>query len=212
MTAEKRNFDNAAATWDENPGRVKINRDIGSAILKQNIVTPDMDVLDFGCGTGLLTVRLQPFVRSVTGVDSSAGMLNVLQNKITKLHLPNVKTMLVDMEKGQKLTGSYQLVLCSLTLHHIPEIKPVLAQFNQVIKPTGYLCIADLDLDDGQFHEDKTGVFHSGFDRKVIRQYLLEAGFEDITEETAATITKPSLSQGIRDFSIFLMTGRKKVK
>jgi ubiquinone/menaquinone biosynthesis C-methylase UbiE len=212
MTAEKRNFDNAAATWDENPGRVKINHDIGSAILKQNILTPDMDVLDFGCGTGLLTVRLQPFVRSVTGIDSSAGMLNVLNDKIVKLNLPNVKTMLVDMEKGQKLTGSYHLVLCSLTLHHIPEIKPVLAQFNQVIAPRGYLCVADLDLDEGQFHEDKTGVFHAGFDRKVMRQHLLEAGFEDITEETAATVTKPSLSQGIRDFSIFLMTGRKKAK
>ena len=212
MTSEKRNFDNAAATWDENPGRVKINHDIGSAILKQNLLTPDMDVLDFGCGTGLLTVRLQPFVRSITGVDSSAGMLNVLNDKIVKLHLHNVKTMLINIEKGQKLTGSYYLVLCSLTLHHISEIKPVLTQFYQVIKPKGYLCIADLDLDNGQFHEDKTGVFHSGFDRKVMRQYFSEAGFEDITEETAATVTKPSLSQGIRDFTIFLMTGRKKAK
>jgi ubiquinone/menaquinone biosynthesis C-methylase UbiE len=212
MTTEKRNFDSAAATWDENPGRVKTNRDIGDAILRQNILTPDMDVLDFGCGTGLLTVRLQPFVRSITGVDSSPGMLNVLNDKITKLHLPNVKTMLVDMEKGQKLTGTYQLVLCSLTLHHIPEIKPVLAQFYQVISPKGYLCVADLDVDEGQFHEEKTGVFHSGFDRKVMRQYFAEAGFVDIKEETAATITKPSLSQGLRDFTIFLMTGRKKAK
>jgi ubiquinone/menaquinone biosynthesis C-methylase UbiE len=212
MTSEKRNFDNAAATWDENPGRVKTNRDIGDAILKQNLLTQDMDVLDFGCGTGMLTVRLQPFVRSVIGVDSSAGMLNILNDKIIKLHLPNVKTMLIDMEKGQKLTGSYHLVLCSLTLHHIPEIKPVLAQFNQVIAPRGYLCVADLDLDDSQFHEDKTGVFHSGFDRKVMRQYFAEAEFDNIKDTTAATITKPSFSQGIQEFTIFLMTGRKKTK
>jgi len=212
MTSEKRNFDNAAATWDENPGRVKINRDIGNAILKQNILTPDMDVLDFGCGTGLLTVRLQPFVHSVTGVDSSPGMLNVLNDKIVKLQLPNVKTILGDMEKGQKLIGSYRLVLCSLTLHHIPVIKPVLAQFYQVITPKGYLCVADLDMDGGQFHEDKTGVFHSGFDRAVMRQYFFEAGFDDVKEETAAVVTKPSFNQGIREFNIFLMTGRKKVK
>jgi ubiquinone/menaquinone biosynthesis C-methylase UbiE len=212
MTAEKRNFDNAAATWDENPGRVKINHDIGSAVLKQNILTPDMDVLDFGCGTGLLTVRLQPFVRSITGIDSSPGMLNVLNDKIIKLRLPNVKTMLVDMEKGQKLTGSYHLVLCSLTLHHIPEIKPVLAQFYQVIAARGYLCVADLDQDEGQFHEDKTGVFHSGFDRALMRKYFSEAGFEDITDTTAAVITKPSFNQGIREFTVFLITGRKIAK
>jgi ubiquinone/menaquinone biosynthesis C-methylase UbiE len=212
MTAEKRNFDNAAATWDENPGRVKINQDIGSAILKQHILTPDMDVLDFGCGTGLLTIRLQPFVRSITGMDSSPGMLNVLNDKIIKLRLPNVKTILVDMEKGQKLTRSYHLVLCSLTLHHIPDTKPVLAQFYQIIVPRGYLCVADLDLDEGQFHEDKAGVFHAGFDRSVMRQYFSETGFENIVEETAAVVTKQSLSQGIRDFTIFLMTGQKKVQ
>jgi len=43
--------------------------------------------------------------------------------------------------------------------------------------PGGFLSIADLDSDDGQFHEDKTGVFHSGFDRNVMRQYFSEAGF-----------------------------------
>jgi ubiquinone/menaquinone biosynthesis C-methylase UbiE len=212
MAAEKRNFDNAAATWDENPGRVKINLDIGSAIFKQNILTPDMDVLDFGCGTGLLTVRLQPFVRSVTGVDSSPGMLNVLNDKISKLHLSNVKTMLIDLEKGQKLTGNYQLALSSLTMHHIPEIKPVLAQLYQVITPEGYLCVADLDPDDHQFHEDKTGVFHSGFDRNLMHKLFADAGFENIQDTTAATVTKPSFSQGRREFTIFLMTGRKKVK
>ena len=212
MTSEKRNFDNAAATWDENPGRVKTNRDIGDAILKQNLLTPDMDVLDFGCGTGMLTVRLQPFVRSITGVDSSRGMLDVLNGKIAKLQLPNVKTMLIDLEKGQKLTGSYHLVLCSLTLHHIPEIKPVLAQFYQVITPKGYLCAADLDSDDGRFHEDNTGVFHSGFDRAVMRQYFSEAGFDNIKDTTAATIIKPSFDQGTREFTVFLMIGRKKAK
>jgi ubiquinone/menaquinone biosynthesis C-methylase UbiE len=175
-------------------------------------LTPDMDVLDFGCGTGLLSLRLQPFVRSITGIDSSPGMLHVLNDKIARLHLSNVKTMLVDMEKGQKLTGSYHLVLCSLTLHHIPEIKPVLAQFYQVIAPRGYLCVADLDLDEGQFHEDKTGVFHAGFDRAIMRKYFSEAGFEDITDTTAAVVTKPSLNQGIREFTVFLITGRKKAQ
>jgi len=210
MTSEKRDFNKAAATWDENPGRVKTNRDIGDAILKQNILTPDMNVLDFGCGTGLLTIRLQPFVRSITGVDSSQGMLNVLNDKIANLQLPNVKTMLIDLEKGQKLTGNYQLVLCSLTLHHIMDLKPVLAQFYQVIMPKGYLCVADLDIDDGRFHEDKTGVFHPGFDRNVMRQYFSEAGFDNITDSTAATLTKPVLNHGTWQFTVFLMTGHKK--
>jgi ubiquinone/menaquinone biosynthesis C-methylase UbiE len=160
----------------------------------------------------MLTVRLQSLVRSITGVDSSQGMLDILNRKITKLQMSNVKTMLVDIEKGQPLTGNYQLIVSSMTLHHIAEIKPILAQFYNVITPGGFLSIADLDSDDGQFHEDKTGVFHSGFDRNVMRQYFSEAGFDNITDATAATLTKPSLSQRIQKFTIFLITGRKKAK
>ncbi len=212
MTSEKRDFNQAAATWDENPGRVKLARDIADSMINNLPITRDMNAMDFGCGTGLLTVRLQSLVRSITGVDSSQGMLDILNRKITKLQMSNVKTMLVDIEKGQKLTGNYQLVLSSLTLHHIPEIKPVLAQFYQVISPRGYLCVADLDMDDGRFHEDKTGVFHSGFDRAVMRKYFSEAGFDNIKDTTAATIIKPVLNHGTRQFTVFLMTGQKKAK
>jgi ubiquinone/menaquinone biosynthesis C-methylase UbiE len=212
MTSEKRDFNQAAATWDENPGRVKLARDIADSMINNLPITRDMNAMDFGCGTGLLTVRLQSLVRSITGVDSSQGMLDILNRKITKLQMSNVKTMLVDIEKGQPLTGNYQLIVSSMTLHHIAEIKPILAQFYNVITPGGFLSIADLDSDDGQFHEDKTGVFHSGFDRNVMRQYFSEAGFDNITDATAATLTKPSLSQRIQKFTIFLITGRKKAK
>jgi ubiquinone/menaquinone biosynthesis C-methylase UbiE len=145
MTSEKRDFNQAAATWDENPGRVKLARDIADSMINNLPITRDMNAMDFGCGTGLLTVRLQSLVRSITGVDSSQGMLDILNRKITKLQMSNVKTMLVDIEKGQPLTGNYQLIVSSMTLHHIAEIKPILAQFYNVITPGGFLSIADLD-------------------------------------------------------------------
>ena len=212
MNSEKRNFDQEAAVWDENPSRVKLAQDIGNTILKQKIVTPDMDVMDFGCGTGLLTLQLQPLVHSITGIDSSQGMLDILNHKITNQQLVNIKTKLIDVEQGQPLTGNYQLIVSSLTLHHIKEIKPLVAQFYQVITPGGFLSIADLDSDDGQFHENTAGVFHSGFDRAAMHKYFSEAGFDDIKATTAASVMKPVLNQGTRQFTIFLMTGRKRAQ
>ncbi len=50
-----------------------------------------MDILDFGCGTGLLTLHFQPLARSVTGLDSSPGMLDALKAKIRDQNLANVK-------------------------------------------------------------------------------------------------------------------------
>lgn len=209
MNSEKRDFDKAAASWDKNPSRVKLAKDIADALTSRISLTPDMDVLDFGCGTGLFTLHLQPLVRSVTGIDSSQGMLDILKMKIAEQNLNNVKTLLLDLEKGDILSGAYHLVASNMTLHHIKEIRPLFDQFYRIMLPAAYLCIADLDLDKGQFHEDNTGVFHLGFDRAALRKVFTEAGFDKVTDITAAEVVKPDANGEMRRFSLFLMTGRK---
>jgi len=65
MENKTRDFNKAAATWDEEPRRLKLAGEVADAIAKSIPLTPSMDVLDFGCGTGLLTLNLQPGVRSL---------------------------------------------------------------------------------------------------------------------------------------------------
>jgi len=211
MNIEKRNFGKEAASWDEHPARVKLAKDIAHAVSKQIILTPEMDMMDFGCGTGLLTIQLQPLVRSVTGVDSSQGMLDIFNMKITKLKLNKVNAVLVNPDKGDTLAGNYDLVLSNMTLHHIKEIEPLFAQFFKITTPAGHLCIADLDLDDGQFHEDNTGVFHFGFDRAALRKVFNESGFDNVRDIVAAEVVKPGINGEIRPFSVFIMIGQKRL-
>jgi 2-polyprenyl-3-methyl-5-hydroxy-6-metoxy-1,4-benzoquinol methylase len=210
MNTGKRDFDREAATWDENPARVKLADDIAQAILKLGVLSPEMDVLDFGCGTGLLTVALHPFVRSITGIDSSQGMLDILNSKIAKMKLNKIQTLHVDVEKSDVLIGNYDLVVCSMTLHHVKEIEPLIDQFSKITKPGGYLCISDLDPDDGQFHSDNAGVFHFGFDNGVLNKVLIKTGFENMQRVTAAEMVKPAINGQLRQFSVFLMAGQKK--
>jgi ubiquinone/menaquinone biosynthesis C-methylase UbiE len=210
MNIEKRDFDKEATTWDEVPARVKLASDIIAAISDEIVLTSNMDVLDFGCGTGLLTLRLQPVVRSITGVDSSRGMIDVLKAKIDKQKLPNVKTLYLDNEDGDIPEGNYNLIVSGMTLHHVKDIGPLLDRFYSIVAPSGYLCIADLDLDDGKFHDKNNGIFHFGFDREELRRYFMDAGFVDIRDRTAAEVMKPVSDGGVRPFTVFLMTGRKK--
>lgn len=98
MSRQKRDFDTEAAAWDENPARVKLAEDVAAAIVRQASPDAGMTALDFGCGTGLLTLRLAPRVRSIVGVDSSQGMLDVLAAKIAREKLTNVKTLRLDLE------------------------------------------------------------------------------------------------------------------
>jgi ubiquinone/menaquinone biosynthesis C-methylase UbiE len=209
IKTKKLNFDQEAANWDQVPDRVKVAQDIAHSMIQEINLKSDMDVLDFGCGTGLLTFALQPFVRSITGVDSSQGMLNVFKTKIKEQNLSNIKAKYLDLDKGDVLTGTYHLIVSSMTLHHIKSISPLLKQFYSILRPSGTLCIADLDLDDGQFHSNNDGVFHFGFDRKDLQRMFIDAEFRDVRHRAAAQVEKPVGGSQTRLFAMFLMTGLK---
>jgi ubiquinone/menaquinone biosynthesis C-methylase UbiE len=209
MNTEKKDFDKEAANWDENPGRVKLAKEVARAITNQIALKLGMRLLDFGCGTGLLSIELQPRVGSVTGVDSSPGMLDIFKAKIARFKLNQIETVLFDLGKGASLEGRYDVVVSNMTLHHIKDIMPLFNLFYKITAPAGYLCIADLDLEDGQFHEDNTGVFHYGFDRTMLREFFSKAGFSNIREMTATEVRKPAKDGTVKRFPVFLMTARK---
>lgn len=205
----RKDFDKEAAAWDQNPGRVKLANEVADTIIREIKPTRDMDVLDFGCGTGLVTLRLQPFVKTITGADSSKGMLSVLQNKVSRADFKNVKIQFVDFDKEERVAGEFHLVVSSMTLHHIHDIAPLFRQMYDLLNPGGILCISDLDKEDGSFHGDNTGVLHFGFDRQHLKGLLEKAGFKEIRDVTAAAVEKESEGQGKRRFTVFLMRGRK---
>lgn len=206
---KKRNFDQESTNWDQVPGRVKVAEDIARSMIREITLTPDMDVLDFGCGTGLLTFALQPFVNSITGVDSSQGMLDIFRKKAKEQNLQNAKAEFVDLEKGDVMRGSFHLIVSSMTLHHIKNISSLFKQFHSLLLPAGQLAVADLEPDDGQFHSNNEGVFHFGFDRMSLCQMFSDTGFHDVRHLTAAQVEKPVEGGQTRLFEIFLIIGRK---
>lgn len=207
MTTENKDFNAGAAKWDENPGRVKLAGEVAEAIIREVAPNRSMKAADFGCGTGLVSLRLQPLVASITGFDSSPGMLAILKAKIAEGKLPNIDTQLIDVEKGETLTGKYDLITSSMTLHHIREPRALIRQLYAALAPGGILALADLDPDGGLFHDDNTGVFHFGFERAAMRAMFAEAGFIDIQDSTATELSKPAPDGSKRPFSVFLVTG-----
>jgi ubiquinone/menaquinone biosynthesis C-methylase UbiE len=205
---EKRDFDKDAAGWDEDPRRVQQAHTIADAMIAAIGPTREMDALDFGCGTGLVTLRLQPLVRAITGVDSSREMLRVLGDKVRALGLSNVRTELADVERGDRVAGRFDLIVSSMTLHHIRDTSGLFRHWLECLVPGGALAVADLDSEDGSFHSDRTGVFHHGFDRGGLLRELAEAGFREATVAPVTTVTRER--DGVsRTYPIFLATARR---
>jgi cyclopropane fatty-acyl-phospholipid synthase-like methyltransferase len=197
-------FDEAASTWDEQPRRVKLARAVADEIARQVHLSSDLDVLDFGCGTGLLTLALQPLVRSVTGADTSSGMLDALRNKVDERRLPNVETILLDPEAPLLVDARFHLIVSSMALHHVADLAPLFSRFYEQLHPGGRVALADLDREDGSFHEDPRAVYHLGFERSELQKLLATAGFVHLGATTAIIISK-----GSRDYPVFLVTGHK---
>ncbi|HTP03914.1 MAG TPA: class I SAM-dependent methyltransferase [Nitrospirota bacterium] len=206
---KRRDFDKEAATWDRNPGRIKLAEDVADTIIREIKPTEDMDVLDFGCGTGLVTLRLQPFVKTITGADSSKGMLGVLQDKVSRFGLKNVEAQFMDAESGGLVAGKFHVVVSSMTLHHIHDPAQLFRKLRDLLHPGGTLCISDLDKEDGSFHGDQTGVLHFGFERPYLKGLLEKAGFHEVRDVTAATVVKEIEGKGKKTFTVFMITGKK---
>lgn len=209
MSDKKRDFSKEASMWDENPMRVRITSDIGDSIIANVKLTDKMDVLDFGCGTGLLSFKLALLVKSIVGVDSAQGMLDVFNDKIKKLGIDNAKAELLDVDKNEILTGTYSLITSSMSFHHIKDIVGLLRQMYNALKSNGVLAVADLEPDNGKFHEDNTGVYHNGFDLTEFKELLEQTGFKDVRFFPATKITRPSSDGKPNVFKVFLAIARK---
>lgn len=204
-------FNEAAATWDSEPRRVALARAIGESIVREAKPNHLMDVLDYGCGTGLLSLFLRPHVRSVTGADSSSGMLDVLRGKIAEAAIAGMRTILLDLERDPVPAERFHMIVVSMAMHHVAQIEQILQTFWQLLLPGGTLCIADLDTEPGSFHAPEVAgrVHHHGFDRKVLKHQLSTAGFTQTHDTTAITFTKPVANGREEEFSVFLIWAKR---
>jgi 2-polyprenyl-3-methyl-5-hydroxy-6-metoxy-1,4-benzoquinol methylase len=208
MEKERRDFESVAARWDSNPGRVRIANEVAAAIRRSVTLSPHMAVLDYGCGTGLLSLQLLPQVGSLCGADSSPAMLEVMAGKITAQGISNARTQFVDFEHGAHASGSYDLIVSSMVTHHVPDTAALFAEWFRLLNTGGQIAFADLDTEDGAFHGDNTGVFHLGFERAQLRELLLDAGFTEVRDSTATSVIK-EVEGRQREFPIFLVVARK---
>jgi tRNA (cmo5U34)-methyltransferase len=210
MTANKKGtsrFDEAAAQWDNNPTRVELARAVGASIGRAVPLRSRWRALDYGAGTGLLTLCLQPKVASILAVDSSSGMLDMLSRKLHATGIDNVHIHQWDLESQPLVERGFDLVVSSMTLHHLRNVPLVLGRLAEVLNPKGWLAVADLDSEDGSFHGESKDVFHHGFARERIAQWLSDSGFTGVKVGDAHTITKPTSTGELRAYGVFLATG-----
>ena len=200
-------FDSKARQWDENPLFRERGLQIAEAIRKAVPLHRHMNALDYGCGTGLLSFPLKDELGTILMADSSSGMLEMVAGKIAAQGVSNMTPVKLDLLVDPPPAQRFDLIVTSMTLHHVPDTDPILRIFHDLLQPGGTLCIVDLDKEDGSFHGPEVDVHH-GFDRADLSRRATRAGFADVQFQTVFSITKERES-GTRDYPVFLMTARR---
>jgi ubiquinone/menaquinone biosynthesis C-methylase UbiE len=200
-------FDQKAAQWDAKPIRVERAQAVAEGIKAAVPLSPHMTALEYGCGTGLLSFALQPYLGHITLADSSSGMLAVLRDKIAAAQVQNMQPVQLDLLSDPLPAERYHLIYTVMTLHHILDTRRILRAFYDLLDTPGTLCVADLDREDGTFHTDEF-LGHPGFDRAELAAQAQRIGFQSVHFSTAYHQIK-EVNGVSKDFPIFLMVAQK---
>ncbi len=201
-------FDELAAEWDDKPLHVETGAAIATAMLAALRLRGDERALEFGAGTGLVTLHVAPHCCSLVAMDGSSGMLGVLRRKCAALALENV-TPREGMVPADLPPGPFELIFSSLTLHHIENLPALFAALFHCLAPGGRVAFADLEAEDGSFHGDAPGISHHGFARPPLRALLQGAGFGDVQFSPAHVIRRTGDCGEQRDYPLFLVVAAK---
>lgn len=107
--------------------------DYHDLLFSKLILNENDSLLDLGCGEGSITLPIAKQVRKVTGVDSSAKMLELLNQRAQEQNIKNVDTILKSLEDiSYEEIGDYDVVLASRSLNGIIPIEETLKTINEI--------------------------------------------------------------------------------
>ncbi|MBU0943804.1 MAG: methyltransferase domain-containing protein [Proteobacteria bacterium] len=137
-------------------------------IIEHLALQPGMNILDFGCGPGRLTIPLAKRVGQggeVTALDAQSGMLQKVRAKIEAESIGNIKLLQAYSGEGKLERNAYDRVLLVTVLGEIPDKISALEEIFASLKQNGMLSVTEV-IADPHFMRCRS-----------VRQLAISAGF-----------------------------------
>jgi len=201
-------FDLVARQWDENPERLERSKVIAEEIKQYLTGSGNMRALEYGAGTGVLSLLLQDRFDEIVMMDSSREMVNVMAEKVRDEEISHLRPLFGNLEEESYTDGPFDVIFSLMVMHHVEQINQVLIRFSEMLNKGGLLFIVDLFQEDGSFHkEDFNG--HLGFDPEALAQKLKSAGFNSASYHHCYTMQKTTVTGETKEFPLFMLVGQR---
>ena len=138
-------WDRSSRYYDSCPGhgiQSEREKEEWKSLLNRTLGDEPLDVLDVGCGTGVLSLLLSETGHNVTGIDLSEGMLGRAKKKADDQNL-RAEFRLGDAENLSFDAESFDVVINRHLLWTLLEPEKAVAEWKRVLKPGGKLIIID---------------------------------------------------------------------
>lgn len=163
---------------------------------------PPLDVVDFGCGSGVLSVELARWARHVTAIDKSPAALEQAKARLGREKRSNVTFVEADLHQLPAGLPKHDLVVISQSLHHVDEPAEVLREAARLLKPNGRLVVLELMPHAEAWVKTRLGHVHLGFEPATLEHALHAAGFTDV-------VLTQTPRDGAAPFRAFLLTATR---
>ena len=196
-------FDDRAREWDRD--KMHMDRSVAIAAELQKMIPfdPSMKALEYGAGTGILSFLLKDQFSEISLMDNSQEMIKVCIEKTEYHKTKHIIPLWFDLE-NQAFEGKFDVVYNQMVLHHVDDYEAIIQTFYSLLKPEGYLAIADLYPEDGSFHGPDAKV-HLGFDPEKLTEIIKDAGFKNIEYKTCFEVKREAGAT----YPVFLLVANK---
>ena len=142
----------SAKFWDRNAVRYSKRKVSDEAAYQKKLqVTrgyfrPDMEVLEFGCGTGSTAIAHAPYVKHIRAIDISSKMIEIAQGKADAANVRNVTFEQSTLEEISISDESLDAVLGLSILHLLEDKEAVIGKVHRMLKPGGIFVSSTICL------------------------------------------------------------------
>ncbi|MEM9265816.1 MAG: class I SAM-dependent methyltransferase [Cyanobacteria bacterium P01_F01_bin.13] len=114
----------------------------------QEYFRPDMEVLEFGCGTGSTAIIHAPYVKHIRAIDISSNMIEIAQGKADAQNISNITFEQTTIEEISMPDRSLDVVLGLSVLHLLENKETAIAKVYNMLKPDGLFVTSTACLGD----------------------------------------------------------------
>ncbi|MHB8951299.1 MAG: bifunctional 2-polyprenyl-6-hydroxyphenol methylase/3-demethylubiquinol 3-O-methyltransferase UbiG [Rhodoferax sp.] len=147
--AELAKFSDLAHRWWDMDGEFRPLHQINPlrlAWINSLCPVPGQQVLDVGCGGGILADSMARLGAQVTGIDLASKALRVAQLHALEAQTPNLQYQEVSVEAlAAHQPGSFDVVTCMEMLEHVPDPASVVRACATLVKPGGWVFFSTLN-------------------------------------------------------------------